>query len=86
MILINRPGNHDVPASHWTMQKDQMLAKQYAAGTSIIDIAASLGCSDHAVKTRVSTLGLLRRRTSARGAVDGNTHWLTRSASDGGQE
>lgn len=62
--------------TQWTAEKDRRLATLYATNQSIYEIAAQLGCTEQSLRTRVSTLGLLRRRTKATGEGRGNARWV----------
>ncbi len=60
----------------WTREKDVALARHYVAGESVEQIAAEFGCSPSTIKTRCSTLGLLRRRVKANPVPHGNASFL----------
>lgn len=65
-----------MPNMMWTRETDRRLASLYATGQDVGSIALELGCNEKSVRTRVSTLGLLRRRTKGDTAVKGNAMWV----------
>lgn len=60
----------------WTKALDRQLAARYGEGGDVGVLAAELGCSVAALRTRASTLGLLRRNTRKHGVAQGNAVWL----------
>ena len=66
----------------WTSENDRDLAKRYVAGEDLDSIALAFGKTRQSVATRISTLGLLRRKTRRSDtAHNGNAAWLCRGAS-----
>lgn len=55
-----------MPHTSWRPEADQQLVRQYMAGVDVADIAESFGRTVSAVRTRVGTLGLQRRKTTKR--------------------
>lgn len=49
----------------WTRDKDLELARRYVDGQSVEAISLALGASQSMVKSRLSTLGVRRRRTKS---------------------
>ena len=60
----------------WTRETDRRLASLYAMGDDVGSIAVALGCNEKSVRTRASTLGLLRRRTRGDNEAKGNAIWV----------
>lgn len=60
----------------WTKEKDRQLASLYSTGVDVSTLAAQLGCTEKSLRSRASTLGLLRRRTRANQDGSGNTAWV----------
>jgi DNA-directed RNA polymerase specialized sigma24 family protein len=56
----------------WDQVKDVELAGRYIMGETPEAIAARLGCTVSAVKTRCSTLGIVRRKLRSDKPVHGN--------------
>ncbi|MEG3082267.1 hypothetical protein U1707_01305 [Sphingomonas sp. PB2P12] len=54
-----------MPHASWTVDADRELARQYMSGRDVEDIATGFGRTVSAVRTRVGTLGLQRRKTAA---------------------
>lgn len=48
----------------------------YSAGSTVAVIADDLGVTETSVRVRVSTLGLLRRRTRSNPEASSNVAWL----------
>lgn len=48
----------------------------YSTGSTVALIADDLGVTESSVRTRVNTLGLLRRRTRSNPKTSGNEAWL----------
>ncbi len=68
-----------MPSTQWTLEKDRQLATLYATDQSVYEIARQLGCTEQSLRTRTSTLGLLRRRTTATEG-SGNSKWVLGTA------
>lgn len=47
----------------WRPEADRHLVRLYMSGADVVDIAESFGRTVSAVRTRVGTLGLQRRKT-----------------------
>lgn len=72
-------------SSFWTCEKDRDLAGRYATGDSVAQIAADFDCTIGMVRTRVATLGLLRRALRAgQKPAGGNAAWVVGEALRGG--
>lgn len=66
----------------WTSESDRDLAERYVAGQDLDSIAMTLGKTRQSIATRISTLGLLRRKTHRSDtAHNGNAPWLCRGVS-----
>lgn len=65
-----------MPTMKWTSDQDRRLAMLYAAGSTAAAIADEMGLAVSSVRTRVSTLGLLRRRTRSNPHGAGNMAWV----------
>ena len=63
----------------WTREKEVELARRYVAGEAVDEIAASFGCTTSALTTRVSTLGIRRRKLATNCVGNGNAVFLTGS-------
>ena len=48
----------------WLPEADRQLVQQYKSGVDVAEIAESFGRAVSAVRTRVGTLGLQRRKTT----------------------
>ncbi|KQS51305.1 hypothetical protein ASG20_04495 [Sphingomonas sp. Leaf198] len=48
----------------WLPEADRQLVQQYKSGVDVAEIAESFGRTVSAVRTRVGTLGLQRRKTT----------------------
>lgn len=62
--------------SFWNCERDVELAKRYVGGEAVEDIAAAFGCSSQSVKTRCSTLGVVRRKVRRDRPENGNAGFL----------
>jgi hypothetical protein len=70
----------------WNPDRDRELARRYIIGETPEDIAATLGCTVQALRTRCSTLGIVRRKLKGDAPVHGNAHFLLRDPSSGSIE
>lgn len=71
----------------WTHERDQELARRYIAGEPPEEIAATLGCTMQALRTRCSTLGIVRRKLRSDKPVHGNADFvLGKPLSESGSE
>jgi hypothetical protein len=64
----------------WSRDKEIELARRYVAGEAVDAIAASFGCTTSALTTRISTLGIRRRKLATNCVGNGNAIFLTGSA------
>ena len=69
-----------MPNEAWMPDDDRLLARLYAMGDQVPVIAERLGRSESSIKTRVTTLGILRRKTTNAPQAEGNTAWVIGTA------
>lgn len=63
-------------SKQWTTEIDRELAALYSTGVDVATLASQFECSEKSLRSRVSTLGLLRRRTRTNQDGRGNTAWV----------
>ena len=69
-----------MPQSTWTHDRDAALARYYMAGDPVDRIASVLECTVSMITTRVSTLGLRRRKLKREEGSAGNEAWVIGAA------
>ena len=67
----------------WTRERDQELARRYIAGEAPEEIAATLECTMLALRTRCSTLGIVRCKLRSDKPVHGNADFILGRISTG---
>lgn len=76
-------GRSRMTRGFWTRERDQELARRYTAGEAPEEIAASLGCTMQALRTRCSTLGIVRRKLRSDKPMHGNADFILGRTSPG---
>jgi hypothetical protein len=75
-----------VTRSFWSQERDRELARRYIAGEAPEEIAATLGCTMQALRTRCSTLGIVRRKLRSDKPVHGNADFILGTARAGSED